>query len=170
MTLVSLTSDPLTLRKEAQVKTPIAIAAVLMGAALLISFVAGYSLARIRAERVGSPELGPIDAVPSEDLPGQDVPGIQRYPGAVRVKYESHLLGDERVSEAGYLAEGGIGDAQEFYESRLDENGWTLQGSDLDAGERVLRARRGESELLVELEQADELVEIEMELTETLPP
>lgn len=48
--------------------------------------------------------------MPSKDLSGQDVPGIQRYPGAVRVKYESHLLGNERVSE--------VGDAQEFYEPR----------------------------------------------------
>jgi hypothetical protein len=48
--------------------------------------------------------------VPSEDLPGEDISGIQRYPGAVRVKYESHLLGNERVSE--------VGDAQEFYEPR----------------------------------------------------
>ena len=95
---------------------------------------------------------------------------MRRYPGAVRVKYESHLLGDERVSEAGFLAEGGVDGAQEFYEARLDENGWALQGSDFDAGERVLRARRGEAELLVELEQEDELVEIEMELSEALSP
>jgi hypothetical protein len=83
--------------------------------------------------------------VPSEDLPGEDISGIQRYPDAVRVKYESHLLGDERVTEVGYLAEGEVGDAEEFYEPRLDEDGWALQGSDFDAGERVLRARRGES-------------------------
>ena len=48
--------------------------------------------------------MGPIEAVPSENLPGQDVPGMQRYPGAVRVKYGSHLLGEKRVSEAGYLS------------------------------------------------------------------
>lgn len=170
MSLVGFVSDryPL-IQREAEVKSPIAIAAVLIGAALLISFIAGYSLALTQAEQAGSPELGPIDAVPSEDLPGEDVPGMQRYPGAVRVKYESHLLGDERVSEAGYLAHGGVSDAEEFYEPRLDENGWALQGSDLDAGERVLRARRGEAELLVELDQEDELVEIEMELSETLP-
>jgi hypothetical protein len=120
-----------------------------MGATVLISFVAGYVLALTQAEQVGSPELGPIDRLPSEDLPGEDVSGMQRYPGAVRVKYESHLLGDERVSEVGYLAQGRGGEAEEFYEPRLDENGWAFQGADLDAGERVLRARRGEAELLV---------------------
>jgi hypothetical protein len=36
----------------------------------------------------------------------------------VRLKYESHLLGNERVSEVVYLPEGGVGDAQEFYEPR----------------------------------------------------
>jgi hypothetical protein len=108
--------------------------------------------------------------VPSEDLSWEDISGIQRYPGAVRVRYESHLLGDERVTEVGYLAESEVGDAEEFYESRLDEDGWALQGSDYDAGERVLRARRGEAELLVELEQAGELVEIEIEIPETLSP
>ena len=108
--------------------------------------------------------------MPSEDLSWEDISGIQRYPSAVRVRYESHLLGDERVTEVGYLAEGEVGDAEEFYESRLDEDGGALQGSDYDAGERVLRARRGEAELLVELEQAEELVEIEIEISETLSP
>lgn len=99
MPLVGLASDRyLPTLWEAEVKSPLAFAAVLIGAALLISFVAGYSLALTQAEQVGSPELGPIDTVPSEDLTGQDVPGMQRYPGAVRVKYESRLLGDERVS------------------------------------------------------------------------
>ena len=56
--------------------------------------------------------------MPSKDLPGQDVPGIQRYPGAARVQYERYLLGNERVSEPGYLAEDRVGDAQEFYEPR----------------------------------------------------
>ena len=151
-------------------KSPLAIAAILMGAALLISFVSGFSLGLTRTGQAGSPELEPIDTVPPEDLPGEDVPGVQRYPGSVRVKYESHLLGDERVSEAGYLAESGVDHAQEFYEARLDENGWALQGSDFDAGERVLRARRVGAELLVELEQEDEVVEIEIELSKTLFP
>ena len=65
-------------------------------------------IARARADRCGA----------SKDLSGQDAPGILRSPGAVRVKYESHLPGNERVSEVGYLAEDGIGDAQEFYEPR----------------------------------------------------
>jgi hypothetical protein len=99
---------------SSRIKSPLAIAAVLIGAALLISFVAGYSFALTRDEQSGTPEMGPIEAVPSENLPGQDVPGMQRYPGAVRVKYGSHLLGEKRVSEAGYLAEGEVGDAQEF--------------------------------------------------------
>jgi len=51
-------------------------------------------IARARADRCGA----------SKDLSGQDVPGILRSPGAVRVKYESHLPGNERVLEVGYLA------------------------------------------------------------------
>ncbi len=53
-------------------------------------------------------------------------------------------------------------------ERRLDENGWSLEGSDFDAGELALRARRGEIEMVVELGQEDELVEIKMELPEPL--
>jgi hypothetical protein len=151
------------------VKSPLAIAAVLMGAALLISFASGFSLGLTRTGQTGSPELEPIDAVPSEDLPGEDVPGMQRYPDAVKVKYESHLLGDERVSEVGYLAGGRVFEAGRFYEQRLGEKGWRFEGSDFDGGELALRARRGAEELVVELEQQDEMVEIEMELSETLP-
>jgi hypothetical protein len=140
-------------------------------AALLITFVAGFSLGQSRTEQVGSPELGPIDAVPSEDLPGEDVPGMQRYPAAVRVKYESHLLGGKRVSEVGYLAEGRVFDASRFYRQRLGEKGWSLEGQDFDGGELVLRARRGEEEVLVELEQQGELVEIDRDgaLRDSLP-
>ena len=114
-------------------------------ATLLITFVSGFSLGLNRAEQVGSPELGPIDAVPSKDLPGEDVPGMRRYPGAVRVKYESHLLGDVRVSEAGYLAEGRVFEAGRFYTQRLSESGWSFKGDDFDEGELALRARRGRS-------------------------
>jgi hypothetical protein len=160
---------PLALR-EAQVKAPLAIAAGLFVVALLISFVAGFSLGLNRAEQVGSPELGRIDAVPSEDLPGEDIPGMKRYPGAVRVKYESHLLGEKRVSEVGYLTEGRVFDASRFYRQRLGEKGWSFEGQDFDGGELVLRARRGEEEVLVELEQKGELVEIEAELSEPISP
>ena len=139
-------------------------------ATLLITFVSGFSLGLNRAEQVGSPELGPIDAVPSKDLPGEDVPGMRRYPGAVRVKYESHLLGDVQVTEAGYLAEGRVIEAGRFYTQRLSESGWSFKGDDFDEGELALRARRGEEEVLVELEQRGELVEIEMELSEPLSP
>jgi hypothetical protein len=156
--------------QETEVRTPLAIAAVLFGVALLIVFVTGYSLGLNRAEQVGSPELGPIEALPSEDVSGEEVAGLRRYPGAVRVKYESHLLGDQRVSEAGYLVEGSDLDVKLYYERELSEDGWSLEGEDFDEGELVLRARRGEEELLVELEQRDELVEIELELHEPLSP
>jgi hypothetical protein len=156
--------------RETEVRTQLAIAAVLIGATLLIIFVAGYSLGSNRSEQPGSLELGPIEELPSEDVPGEEVAGLRRYPGAVRVKYESHLLGDRRVSEAGYLAEGSAFEVDRFYGQRLVEEGWSLEGEDFDAGEVVLRARRGEEELLVELEQRDELVEIELELHEPLSP
>jgi hypothetical protein len=142
---------------------------VIIAAALLISFVAGLSLGLDRAGPGGPPEIPPVEAVPAQDIPGEDVPGLPRYPGAVRVKYESHLLGDVHVLEVGYLVEGRVHEAGSFYRRRLDENGWSFEGSDFDAGELALRARRGEVEMLVELGQADELVEIEMELSEPLP-
>ena len=66
---------------EAEVSPPpLAIAAVLMGAALLIIFVAGFSLGFSRADRVGSPELEPIDAVPAVDLPGRTSPACGATP------------------------------------------------------------------------------------------
>ncbi|MDQ3318126.1 MAG: hypothetical protein M3522_12455 [Actinomycetota bacterium] len=138
-------------------------------AAVLISFVAGFALGSNREDRAGSPELGPIDVVPTKDLPGEDVPGLGRYPGAVRVEYESHLLGDARVTEVGYLARGDSSEAGDFYERRLEEDGWSFEGSDFDAGELALRARRGGGVLVIELEQQDEMVEIEMEFSEPPP-
>jgi hypothetical protein len=145
-------------------------AAVLIGVALLISFVAGLSLGLGRAKQAESPEVGPIEALPSEDLPGEDVAGLRRYPGTVRVKYESHLLGDARVTEAGYLAEGRMFDVSRFYRQRLGEAGWSFEGEDFDGGELSLRALRGKEELVVELEDHGELVEVEVELSEPISP
>jgi hypothetical protein len=149
-------------------QTQLVIAAIITVPALVISFLAGLSLGLPGLPPELPPEIPPMDAVPADDLPGADVPGLPRYPGAVRVKYESHLLGDARVREVGYVAEGSVHEAESFYRQRLDENGWSFEGADLDRGELDLRARRGEVEMLVEIEQADELIEIEMELTEPL--
>jgi hypothetical protein len=107
-----------------------------------------------------------IDEVPSVDVPGEEVAGLRRYPGAVRVKYESHLLGNARLSEAGYLAEGSAFAAGRFYRQRLGEPGRSYEGQDFDAGELALRAQRDNEELVVALEDQGELVEVEVELSE----
>jgi hypothetical protein len=145
-------------------QTQLMIAAIVTVPAVVISFLAGLSLGLPEIP----PEIPPVDAVPVEDLPGSDVPGLPRYPGAVRVKYESHLLGDVHVSEVGYVAEGRVHEVGSFYRQRLDENGWSFEGSDFDMGELDLRGRRGEIEMVIEIGQVDELVEIEMELSKPL--
>jgi hypothetical protein len=144
------------------VQTQLVIAAIITVPALVISFLAGVALGLPGLP----PEIPPVDAVPVDDVPGEDVPGVPRYPGAVRVKYENHLLDDARVWEVGYFAEGRLHEAGSFYRQRLDENGWVLEGSDFDAGELDLRAHRGNVVVLVEIGQAGELVEIEMEVYE----
>jgi hypothetical protein len=146
------------------IQTQLVLAAIIAVPAVVISFLAGLSLGLPGIP----PEIPSMDAVPVDDVPGEDVPGLPRYSGAVRVKYENHLLGDAQVWEVGYLAEGRVHEAGSFYRQRLDENGWTLEGSDFDAGELDLRARRGNVEVLIEIGQAGELVEIEMEVYE--PP
>jgi hypothetical protein len=147
------------------VKTQILIAAIVTAPAVAISFLAGLALGIPEIP----PEIPPVDAVPVDDQPGADVPGLPRYPGAVRVQYESHVLGDTHVWEIGYFAEGHVQEVESFYRPRLDENGWSFEGSDFDAGELDLRARRGEVEMVMEIGQHDEMVEIEVELSEPLP-
>jgi hypothetical protein len=144
------------------VQTQLVLAAIITVPALVISFLAGLSVGLPGVP----PEIPPVDAVPVDDVPGEDVPGLPRYPGAVRVKYENHLLDKARVWEVGYFAEGRIQEAGSFYRQKLDENGWTFEGSDFDAGELDLRAHRGNVVVLVEIGQAGELVEIEMEVYE----
>jgi hypothetical protein len=146
------------------VQTQLLIAAMIAVPAVVISFLAGLSLGLPGIP----PEIPSVDAVPVDDVPGEDVPGLPRYPGAVRVKYEDHLLGEARVREVGYFAEGRIHEAGSFYRQRLDENGWTLEGSDFDAGELDLRAHRGSVVVLIEIGQVGELIEIELEVHE--PP
>jgi hypothetical protein len=144
------------------VKTQILIAAIVTAPAVAISFLAGLSLGLPGIP----PEIPPLDAAPVADQPGQDVPGLPRYPGSVRVKYENHVFGDARVWEVGYFAEGRVREVQSFYRQRLDESGWTFEGSHFYAGELALRARRGKVEMVVEVGQQGKMVEIEMELYE----
>ncbi len=144
------------------VRTQLMIAAIITAPAVVIGFLAGLSLGLPGIP----PEIPPVDAAPVADLPGEDVPGLPRYPDAVRVKYENHLLGDARVWEVGYFAEGRVREVARFYRQRLDERGWAFEGSHLYAGELALRARRDKVEMVVEIGQQDEMVEIEMELYE----
>ncbi len=144
------------------VRTQLMIAAIITAPAVVIGFLAGLSLGLPGIP----PEIPPVDAAPVADLPGEDVPGLPRYPGAVRVKYENHLLGDARVWEVGYFAEGRVREVGSFYRQRLDESGWAFEGSHLYAGELALLARRGNLEMVVEIGQLREMVEIEMELHE----
>jgi hypothetical protein len=144
------------------VRTQLVIAAIITAPAVVIGFLAGLSLGLPGIP----PEIPPVDATPVSDLPGEDAPGLPRYPGAARVKYENHVLGDARVWEVGYFAEGTFREAGSFYRQKLDENGWTLEGSDFDAGELDLRAHRGDVVMLIEIGQQGEMVEIEMEIYE----
>jgi hypothetical protein len=146
------------------VRTQLLIAAIVTGPALVISFLAGLSLGLPNIP----PEIPPVDAVPAAAESGEDVPHLPRYPGAVRVKYENHLFKDARVWEVGYYAEGRVQEAGSFYRQSLNENGWAFEGSHFHAGELALRARRDDLEMLVEIGQAGELIEIEMELYEPL--
>lgn len=144
------------------VRTQLVIAVIITAPAVVIGFLAGLSLGLPGIP----PEIPPLDAAPVADQPGQDVPGLPRYPGAARVKYENHLFSDARVWEVGYFAEGRVREVESFYRQRLDESGWTFEGSDLDAGELALRGRRGNVEMVVEVGQQGKMVEIEMELYE----
>jgi hypothetical protein len=137
------------------VRTQLVIAAIITVPALVISFLAGLSLGLPEIP----PEIPPMDAVPADDLPGADVPGLPRYPGAVRVKYENHLLGDARVWEVGYFAENRVNEVGSFYKQRLNESGWIFEGSHFYAGELALRARRGDLEMLIEIGDQGEKVE-----------
>jgi hypothetical protein len=146
------------------VRTQLLIAAIVTGPALVISFLAGLSLGLPNIP----PEIPPVDAVPAVAESGEDVPHLPRYPGAVRVKYENHLFKDARVWEVGYYAESSVQEAGSFYRQSLSHNGWTYEGSHFHAGELALRARRDDVEMLVEIGQAGELIEIEMEVYEPL--
>jgi hypothetical protein len=144
------------------VQTQLVIAAIITVPALVISFLAGLALGLPGLP----PEIPPVDAVPVDDVPGEDVPGVPRYPGAVRVRYENHLLEDVRVWEVDYLAEGRLHETGSFYRQRLDENGWVLEGTNFDAGELDMRAHRGNVAAVVEIEQEGELVQIDIDVYE----
>jgi hypothetical protein len=144
------------------VQTQLVIAAIITVPILIISFLAGLSLGLPGIP----PEIPPVDVAPVDDVPGEDVPGLPRYPGAVRERYENHLLDKARVWEVGYFAEGRIHEVGSFYRQRLDEHGWVLEGSDFDAGELDLRAHRGNVAVVVEIEQEGELVEIDIDVYE----
>ena len=152
------------------VRTQLVTIAIITVPAVVAAFLVGLSLGLPRVP----PEIPPVDAVPVEARPGRDAPALARYPGAVRVKYENHVLGhvlgETRRWEVGYFAESRVEEAKAFYRKRLQEDGWVLGGTHFDAGELDLQARRGDVQMLVEIGQVGELVEIEMEIIEPRTP
>jgi hypothetical protein len=108
--------------------------------------------------------------LPEMDVPGTDVPGLPRYPNARRVESRQVIVGDLLETEVEYVLSGELEAVHDFYRDVFDAEGWTVADLGIYEGEWTFFVIDGDREARVELEARGSLVEIEIELSEPMPP
>lgn len=160
---------------------------VLIGLVVLATFAVFFLVGLVAAEsgllpgfsRVPrfaeeSQDLNGEQTLPRRDVPGRDMPGIERYPGAVRIKYERYDLGGTEVIEVGYVTGSRSEEVSTFYGEVMQSNGWRYVGSDTEPGDELgLLVTKGEGQdqrrIFVEIAPLGEFVSIELEETVASP-
>lgn len=108
--------------------------------------------------------------LPRQDVTGADIEGLPRFPGSVRVEYESVIVGDLLETEVEYVVAAKLDEVHDFYRSVFDEEGWTVADLGIYQGEWTFFVVSREREAIVELEARQSLVEVEIELSEPVAP
>lgn len=87
---------------------------------------------------VGKPEI------PTKDIDGEDITDVPRYPGSVRIWYES-LFQDISIE---YLTSENVSTVADFYTTQLPANGWRLKGMTTEEQKTEITATKTKRGLL----------------------
>lgn len=104
--------------------------------------------------------------MPAVDADGEDFERLPRYPGSVRTEYRIILDDGYRLTTTEYLADADLDTVRLFYRSVMAEHGWDRADISYEDGEWMYVLVDGQTEALIELEDADGLTEIDLQVSE----
>lgn len=114
--------------------------------------------------------LEPAVRIPSEDVPGRDISGLPRYPGSVRVEYESGKHDRLKVVRARYLTRDGLDAVRGFYRGVFRAEEWKVANVEFSQDRWTFLAIHDEREANVLIEpHGRDATRVDIELTEPLP-
>jgi hypothetical protein len=148
--------------------------AVLAFGVVLGSAIAAFGLGGEAPTPTTTPTPFP-SSVANADLPHADAEGhelarLPRYPGSVRTEYEISIDDRYRLTAVEYLADAGIEEVRAFYQRVMDQHGWEVADITYAAGEWTYVLVDGRTEALVELEQWNGLIEVDLQISESIAP
>jgi len=109
-----------------------------------------------------SPEL------PDEDVVGEDLLALPRFPGSVRTDYEVALDEHYRLIVTEYLAAAEIDEVLAYYQGVIATQGWERADIGFADGEWSYALVDGQTLALIEIEDADGLIEIDLQISEPI--
>jgi hypothetical protein len=149
----------------------------LLCAALLVGVAAFFTLPRLTMlgqEPTATPTESPTPSptatanLPAADAAGEDLSALPRYPGSVRSDYEIALDEQYRLIVTEYLAAADFGEVRTFYQGVIAAQGWERADIGFSNGEWSWALVDGTVLALIEIEEANGLIEIDLQMSEPL--
>lgn len=115
-----------------------------------------------------SPSPTDTAQLPAEDIAGEDLAALPRFPGSVRTDYEVALDERYRLIVTEYLALADIEEVIAYYQGVIATQGWERADIGFADGEWSYALVDGPTLALIEIEEADGLIEIDLQISEPI--
>ena len=115
-----------------------------------------------------TPSPNPSASLPSRDVKGADLDALPRFPGSVRSDYEVVTDNSYRLTVTEYLSAADLDQVRAFYQGVIAVHGWERADIEFAEGEWTYALVDGDTLALIEIEIADGLVEIDLQISEPI--
>ena len=150
---------------------------ILLCAALFVGlavYLASPRLTILGQEPAATPTESPTPSptatarIPAADVAGEDLATLPRYPGSVRTDYEIAVDDQYRLIVIEYVAAAEFDDVRMFYQGVIAAQGWERADIGFTNGEWSWALVDGTVLALIEIEEANGLIEIDLQMSEPL--
>jgi hypothetical protein len=118
---------------------------------------------------VATPSPNPSASLPTRDVKGDDLAALPRFPGSVRSDYEVVIDNAYRLTVTEFLAAADLDQVRAFYQGVIAAHGWERADIEFADGEWTYALVDGDTLALIEIEIANGLVEIDLQISEPIP-
>jgi hypothetical protein len=106
--------------------------------------------------------------LPAADVEGEDFARLPRYPGSLRTEYRIIVDEGYRLTTTEYLVDADVDAVRTFYRNVIAEHGWDRADIGYEDGEWIYVLVDGQVEALIEIEDANGLTEIDLQVSEPI--